>query len=84
MDIEEIEEKNRFCVKPGLDSDLDKSLELLKNLINHETSVVDAGLRRIHLEESFHLVFFPEIGNVYGTDVKPEDLELSHLKDDSV
>lgn len=85
VDLEEIDNRKRFCVKPGIDKDLDKKNENLKNMRAQEVADLEDGLKRIcDMEEAFHLLHFSEIGFVFGTDLKMEDLNLEGLENDQI
>lgn len=85
VDIEAIETKKKFCVKKGLDENLDEKQERLQELRTESYYKMEPNLLKIFpSEDAFSLVYFPEIGFVLGTELKLNELELEDIHEDDI
>lgn len=86
VDLDGIEQKNRFFVKEGLDEMLDEKRENLNDLIvNQHGQELDETLKKLNAtENAFHFVHFPEMGFVIGSELKIEDLNLKSIQEDAI
>lgn len=84
--IEAIEGKKRFCVKEGLDQELDKKKEELDKILeNFNGMKLDDGLHKINnTRDSFSFFHYNEIGFVVGTALKLDQMNLQSIKDDGI
>lgn len=86
VDIEAIEAKKRFCVKKGLDEQLDEKKNALDKLLeNFNGMKLDDGLLKINnTRDTFSFVHYHEIGFVVGTALKLDQMKLESIRDDGI
>lgn len=87
VDLEGVEQKNRFCVKEGLDKALDEKRERLEEFVNHwsqEIAPVEELSKPNVTLTDFNYVYFPEMGFVVGVAKENEDADSSIQKGEGV
>lgn len=89
VDLDGIDSKKRFMVKEGQDEVLDQKRENLAELKqNYLEMDPDQSLSAFSCNSdqptSFRFQHFPEMGFVIGTELKPEDLDLSSMAREGV
>lgn len=85
VDIEQIDEKNRFIVKESLDEKLDESRAKLNEMLNSYLKMTPDGiLTKISEIEDFTIAHFPEVGFVVATTVDIFDDVLEEIKNDGI
>lgn len=79
VDLEAINEKKRFIVKKGMDSNLDKKRQEMNDFIDNCGGFLpDSSLQKLHKTLSaFQIVFYPEVGFIIGINLKIEQLNLN-------
>lgn len=86
VDLEGIDEKNRFIVKEGMDPGLDEKRNNLEEMKHTWMQMSpDDSLMLLNGDENvFHFVYFPEMGFAIGTEKNVEEMNLDNIQQDGI
>lgn len=86
VDLEGMEEKQRFTVKPGQNTSIDGKKEMIEELtINFMNMELDASLAHLRADSNaFQYVHYPEVGFVIATELKVDDLNAQFMQENDI
>ena len=86
VDLAAVEVKKRFIVKDGLHAEIDEKRKMIEELIETQMNMeLDESLSQVNTNpDAFHFVYYPEVGFVIATELKPEEMNLNAMQENNI